>query len=118
VDALLEGSVLRTGNRVRITAQLIRGETDEHVWAESYDRNLGDILVLLTDVSRAVAGQVETRLQAVEAPSGAGALVAAAPDTSQRVCGRITERPDAVREGARRSLERFPQLGPAAPGPG
>jgi TolB-like protein/tetratricopeptide (TPR) repeat protein len=62
VDALLEGSVLRTGNRVRITAQLIRGSTDEHVWAESYDRDLGDVLALLTDVSRAVAGQVQARV--------------------------------------------------------
>jgi TolB-like protein/tetratricopeptide (TPR) repeat protein/predicted Ser/Thr protein kinase len=62
VDALLEGSVLRTGNRVRITAQLIRGSTDEHVWAESYDRDLGDVLALLTDVSRAVAGRVQARV--------------------------------------------------------
>jgi len=68
VDALLEGSVLRAGNRVRITAQLIRGTTDEHVWAESYDRDLEDILALLTDVSQAVASQVETRVGAGPAP--------------------------------------------------
>jgi TolB-like protein/predicted Ser/Thr protein kinase len=46
VDALMEGSVLRTGSRLRITAQLIRGTTDEHLWAESYDRDIGDVLAL------------------------------------------------------------------------
>jgi TolB-like protein len=72
VDALVEGSVLRTGNRVRITAQLIRGSTDAHVWADSYDRDLQDVLALLTDVSRAVAGQVQARL-------GGAAATARAP---------------------------------------
>jgi TolB-like protein/Flp pilus assembly protein TadD len=62
VDALIEGSVLRAGNRVRITAQLILGATDEHVWAESYDRDLEDVLQLLTDVSRAIAAEVRTRV--------------------------------------------------------
>ena len=86
VDAVIEGSVLRTGNRVRITAQLIRGSTDEHVWAESYDRDLGDILALLTDVSHAVAGQVQTRLGAVGVPPPAAAPPAAAqPAVTRRV---------------------------------
>jgi eukaryotic-like serine/threonine-protein kinase len=78
VDALLEGSVLRTGSRVRITAQLIRGTTDEHVWAESYDRDLQDVLALLTDVSHAVAGQVQARLDRV-APPGAAQQPAVTP---------------------------------------
>jgi TolB-like protein len=71
VDALIEGSVLRTGNRVRITAQLIRGTTDEHVWADSYDRDLQDVLALLTDVSHAVASQVQARLDHAPAPQAA-----------------------------------------------
>ena len=62
VDAVIEGSVLRAGSKVRITAQLILGATDEHVWAENYDRNLEDVLRLLTDVSRAIAGEVRTRV--------------------------------------------------------
>ena len=69
VDALIEGSVLRSGNQVRITAQLIRGATDEHVWAESYDRNLEDVLRLLTDVSRAIAGEVRTRVAGGSGPA-------------------------------------------------
>jgi TolB-like protein/Tfp pilus assembly protein PilF len=62
VDALIEGSVLRAGNKVRITAQLIRGATDEHVWAESYDRDLEDVLRLLSDVSRAIANEVRAKV--------------------------------------------------------
>ena len=46
VDAVVEGSVLRAGDRVRITAQLIHAETDQHLWAESYERELRDILAL------------------------------------------------------------------------
>jgi TolB-like protein/tetratricopeptide (TPR) repeat protein len=62
VDAVISGSVLRAGTRVRITAQLIRGTTDEHLWAENYDRELGDVLILLSEVSRAIAGEVRNTL--------------------------------------------------------
>ena len=62
VDAVIEGSVLRSGNQVRITAQLIDGATDEHLWAESYDRDLEDVLSLLSDVSRAISGEIHTTL--------------------------------------------------------
>ena len=46
VDGIVEGSVLRSGDRVRITAQLIRASTDQHLWADSYERDLGDVLKL------------------------------------------------------------------------
>jgi TolB-like protein len=59
VDAVIEGSVLRSGNRVRITAQLIDGATDEHLWAESYDRDIEDVLGLLSEVSRAISGEIQ-----------------------------------------------------------
>jgi TolB-like protein len=58
VDAVLEGSVLRADGTVRITAQLIRGNTDQHLWANSYDRPQRDVLALLSDVARAIAGEV------------------------------------------------------------
>jgi eukaryotic-like serine/threonine-protein kinase len=64
VDALVEGSVLRSGRRVRITAQLIQGTTDEHLWAQSYDGDLEDVLALLTDVSRGIADEVHATLAA------------------------------------------------------
>ena len=56
VDAVVEGSVLRAGNRVRITAQLIHATTDEHLWTESYDRDLGDTLALQSEVARDPVG--------------------------------------------------------------
>src|SRR5262249_9304477 len=46
VDAVLEGTVLRAGNRVRITAQLVSAQNDAHLWAQSYERDLNDVLVL------------------------------------------------------------------------
>ncbi len=62
VDAVVEGSVLRAGNRVRITAQLISAATDEHLWTESYDRDLGDTLALQSEVARAIASAVRVEL--------------------------------------------------------
>lgn len=59
VDALVEGSVLQADNRIRITAQLIHAATDEHLWAESYDRDLHDILALQSEVARAIAAEIE-----------------------------------------------------------
>ena len=61
VDAVVEGSVTRSGNRVRITAQLIEARTDRHLWAETYDRELQDVLVLQSEVSRDIAAQILNR---------------------------------------------------------
>jgi TolB-like protein/Flp pilus assembly protein TadD/predicted Ser/Thr protein kinase len=62
VDALIEGSVLRAGNRVRITAQLIQGSTDRHLWAESYERDLRDILALQSEVAQAITSEVKAKV--------------------------------------------------------
>jgi len=62
VDAVVEGSVLRAGNRVRITAQLIETATDRHIWAENYERDLTDVLALQGEVARAIADQIRVRL--------------------------------------------------------
>jgi len=62
VDAIVEGSVIRSGPRVRVTAQLIRASTDQHLWAETYDRDLGDILMLQGEVADAIAQQVRAQL--------------------------------------------------------
>jgi serine/threonine protein kinase/tetratricopeptide (TPR) repeat protein len=59
VDAVVEGSVLRVGDRVRITAQLIRGDSDEHMWADSYDREMRDVLSVISEVARSIAGEIE-----------------------------------------------------------
>jgi eukaryotic-like serine/threonine-protein kinase len=62
VDAVLEGAVLRSGDRVRITAQLVRVNPERQVWAKSYDRNLRDVLALQSDVALAIAHQVQAEL--------------------------------------------------------
>jgi len=62
VDGIVEGSVERSGDRVRISAQLIEASSDRHLWAKSYEGNLGDILSLQDDVARAIAREIEVRL--------------------------------------------------------
>ena len=62
VDAVIEGSVLRAGNRVRITAQLIQAATDKHLWARSYDRDLNDVLALQSEVAGAIANEIQIKL--------------------------------------------------------
>jgi TolB-like protein/Tfp pilus assembly protein PilF/tRNA A-37 threonylcarbamoyl transferase component Bud32 len=66
VDGVVEGSVLRSGNRVRITAQLIRASDDRHLWAQSYEREMSDILSLQGTVAEAIAGEIKGRLTAQE----------------------------------------------------
>lgn len=58
VDAVIEGSVLRSGDRVRIAVQLINAATDQHLWAESYERDFRDILSLQGEIARQVANEV------------------------------------------------------------
>jgi TolB-like protein/DNA-binding winged helix-turn-helix (wHTH) protein/Tfp pilus assembly protein PilF len=62
VDAIVEGSVIRSGQRVRVTAQLLQAPTDQHLWAETYDRDLGDVLKLQGEVADAIAEQVRAQL--------------------------------------------------------
>ena len=75
VDALVEGSVIREGGRVRVHAQLIRAATDEHFWSETYDREMQDTLALESDVAQAIAQKVEVTLSGEERAR----LVAARP---------------------------------------
>jgi len=72
VSHVLEGSVRKAGNRVRITAQLIDGSSGEHVWAERYDRDLTDIFAIQDEISQAIVDALKVRLlpqekQAIEA---------------------------------------------------
>jgi len=62
VAAILEGSIRRSGNMVRITAQLVNAASGFHMWSQSYDRNLRDILTLQTDIASAVAQEMEVKL--------------------------------------------------------
>ena len=62
VDGIVEGAVLRSGDRVRISAQLIDARNDSHIWAESYERDLRDVLGLQAEATQAIARQVQVRL--------------------------------------------------------
>src|ERR1035438_9760485 len=62
VDAIVEGSVMREGARIRVHAQLIRGATDEHFWSKTYDRELGNALQVEGEVSQAIADEVGIKI--------------------------------------------------------
>ena len=64
VDAVVEGAVERVGDRVRITAQLVNAKTDQQMWADNYDRNLSDILVLQSEVAEDIVKQIDLHLTA------------------------------------------------------
>jgi TolB-like protein/DNA-binding winged helix-turn-helix (wHTH) protein len=66
VDGIVEGTVQRSGDRVRITAQLIHGPSDKHLWAKSYERDLREVFALQRDVAEDVANQVQARLMTRE----------------------------------------------------
>jgi len=67
VEGVIEGTVLRAGEQVRITAQLIDARSDHHLWAESYERDLAAVLQIQSEVARAVAGRIEIALSPHEA---------------------------------------------------
>jgi TolB-like protein/Tfp pilus assembly protein PilF len=66
VDAIVEGSVMRDGTHIRVTAQLIRGATDEHFWSEPYDRELRDAIALESEIAQAIAEKVEVTVTGQE----------------------------------------------------
>jgi adenylate cyclase len=64
VDYVLEGSVRKAGGRIRVTVQLIDAETDRHIWAERYDRELEDIFAIQDDITRAIVATLQGRVEA------------------------------------------------------
>src|ERR1044071_9276782 len=80
VAALLEGSVRRMGNRVRVNVQLINANDDEHIWAENYERDLTDVFAIQTDLARRIASALQAKLS---------------PNEKERLDRRPTENPDA-----------------------
>src|SRR6266568_84526 len=66
VGAILEGSVRRMGNRVRVNVQLINADTDEHMWAEDYDRDLTDVFAIQTDLAQQIVRELQAKLSPIE----------------------------------------------------
>jgi TolB-like protein/uncharacterized membrane protein YidH (DUF202 family) len=75
VDAIVEGSVLRADDRVRITVQLVHAATDRHIWSNSYERDLADVIELQAEVARAIADEIEAEIS----PEVETRLASAAP---------------------------------------
>ena len=66
VDAIVEGSVMRQGNRIRVTAQLIRGATDGHFWSETYDRELREVFTVQSELAQSIAEKVQVSVTGQE----------------------------------------------------
>jgi TolB-like protein/Flp pilus assembly protein TadD len=80
VATLLEGSVRRAGNRVRVSVQLINADNDQHIWAEDYDRDLTDVFAIQTDLAQKIASSLQAKLS---------------PDEKERLDRRPTQNSDA-----------------------
>jgi TolB-like protein/Tfp pilus assembly protein PilF len=80
VATLLEGSVRRAGNRIRVNVQLINANNDEHIWAEDYDRDLTDVFAIQTDLAQKIASALQAKLS---------------PTEKARLDNRPTQNPDA-----------------------
>ena len=87
VDGIVEGTVQRSGDRVRITAQLIYGPADQHLWAKSFEREVKDMLELQSDVSREIAQEIESKLALVEQPGSNNS--ASESKSGGRLMGRL-----------------------------
>jgi TolB-like protein len=74
VDVVVQGSVMRAGNRVRITAQLIQADPEQQIWARSYERDLDDVLSVQQEVARAVSGEVQARLLQMKKEAAEGTI--------------------------------------------
>jgi len=66
VSTILEGSVRRSGNRVRVNVQLIDATNDEHIWANDYDRDLTDVFAIQTDLAKKITGELQAKLSPAE----------------------------------------------------
>jgi TolB-like protein/DNA-binding winged helix-turn-helix (wHTH) protein/tetratricopeptide (TPR) repeat protein len=105
VDALVEGSVIKEGNRIRVHAQLIRGATDEHFWSETYDRELRDVLALESDVAQSIAGKVEVTVTGEERAR----LVAARPVSPEvyEIYVKAINSPSYTKVGVEQNIAQF-----------
>jgi len=122
VDCVLEGTIMRVGDRVRINAQLIDARTDRHLWASAYDRNLRDLLAMQSDLASAIANQVASRVDRQSKPNVAKPLNPEAHDAYLRgrqewIHGAFTDQGyEKSRQYFDRALQLDPEYGDAVVG--
>jgi eukaryotic-like serine/threonine-protein kinase len=115
VDAVMEGSVVREGDHVRVTVQLIDGATDQHLWAKQYDSEYRSILALQKEVARTIAQQIQIRLTPQEQVGLAAARVVDPQVHESYLKGRYYAN-QRTEDGLNRSLAYFQQAIAADPG--
>ncbi len=106
VDAIVEGSVLRSGDRVRITAQLIEAATDQHLWAENYERDLTDILALQGEVARAIAREIQVMITPQEEKRLASGSPIDPESYEAYLLGQYRNKEETI-EGSKAALEHY-----------
>jgi tetratricopeptide (TPR) repeat protein len=109
VDAVVEGAVWRSGNQVRIAAKLIRAAPERQLWAESYERDLRDSLVLQRDVARAIAREIHVRLSQQGQTRLTSGRRQVNPDAYDAYLKGRYEASKWTAEGERKSIEYFEQ---------
>lgn len=113
VSFLVEGSVLRSGNVVRITAQLIKGNADEHIWAENYERDLSNVLAVQDEVAGKIAEAVLGTVTA--ASSDIDSMTYLRPEAQADYLKGIFFRGQLTEEGYKKGLEHFKKAVEAEP---
>ena len=117
VDAVVEGAVLRVGNRVRVTAQLIEASTDRHLWAETYESNLRDVLGLQDAIARAITNEVQIRLSSSQpSPMASTRARPVDPDAYDLYLRGRAEWNEWTEQGSRRGIEYFQRAVQKDPG--
>ena len=106
VDGVVEGSVVRAGDKVRITARLIRAATEETLWARSYERDLRDVLALQSEVAKSIAGEVGITLTSQEQVRLAGVRPVDPEAHRLFLLGRFHAN-QGTEEGLRKAIEHF-----------
>jgi TolB-like protein/Tfp pilus assembly protein PilF len=108
VGTILEGSVRRVGNRVRVNVQLINAENDQHIWAEDYDRELTDVFAIQSDLAQQIASELRAKLSPIEK-----ALIERKPTENSEAYLAFVEghdlltRPDRLRADTEKSEQLF-----------
>ncbi|HTD69086.1 MAG TPA: tetratricopeptide repeat protein, partial [Gemmatimonadales bacterium] len=117
VDAVIEGAVLRVGDRVRVTAQLIEASTDRHLWAETYERDLRDVLGLQDAIARAITNEVQMRVSSSQqSPVASTRARPVDPDAYDLYLRGRAEWNEWTEEGTRKSIEYFQRAVQRDPG--
>jgi len=117
VDAVIEGAVLRVGNRVRVTAQLIEASTDRHLWAETYERDLRDVLGLQDEIARVITNEVHMRLSSSQpSPVASTPVRPVDPDAYDQYLRGRSEWNEWTEQGTRKSIEYFQRAVQRDPG--